>query len=75
MTEPAREFAEAMHTAMQGMMAAMHGAAMSGVTFDNTGDEPLVVLRYFGPGVNPGAPKIGDAKKRSGCILIEGPHH
>ncbi len=30
MTEPAREFAEAMHTAMQGMMAAMHGAAMSG---------------------------------------------
>ncbi len=30
MTEPAREFAEAMHTAKQGMMAAMHGAAMSG---------------------------------------------
>jgi hypothetical protein len=26
------------------------------VTYDNTGDEPLVVLRYFGPGVNPQAP-------------------
>ena len=34
------------------------------MTFDNTGDEPLVVLRYFGPGVNPKAPKIGDAKKK-----------
>ena len=30
MTEPAREFAGAMHAAMQSMMAAMHGAAMSG---------------------------------------------
>jgi len=30
MTEPAREFAGAMHAAMQGMMAAMHGAVMSG---------------------------------------------
>ena len=41
-----------------------HGAARAGVTYDNTGDEPLVILRYFGPGVNPQAPKIGDAKKR-----------
>lgn len=40
-----------------------HGAAKAGVTFDNTGDEPLVVLRYFGPDTNPHAPKIGDAKK------------
>ncbi len=40
-----------------------HGAARDGVTYDNTGAEPLVVLRYFGPGVNPTAPKIGDAKK------------
>jgi uncharacterized protein (DUF305 family) len=30
MTEPAREFAGAMHAAMESMMAAMHGAAMSG---------------------------------------------
>lgn len=30
MTEPAREFAGAMHAAMQSMMTAMHGAAMSG---------------------------------------------
>lgn len=30
MPEPAREFAGAMHAAMQSMMAAMHGAAMSG---------------------------------------------
>jgi hypothetical protein len=29
------------------------------VTYDNTGDEPLVVLRYFGPGVNPQAPALG----------------
>jgi hypothetical protein len=40
-----------------------HAAATAGVTYDNTGDEPLVVLRYFGPGVNPHAPKTGDAKK------------
>ncbi len=40
-----------------------HGAARDGVAYDNTGAEPLVVLRYFGPGVNPTAPKIGDAKK------------
>lgn len=40
-----------------------HTAATTGVTFDNTGDEPLVILRYFGPGVNPQAPKIGDARK------------
>ncbi len=39
-----------------------HGAARSGVTYDNTGDEPLVILRYFGPGVNPQAPKIGKGK-------------
>ncbi len=30
MAEPAREFAGAMHAAMQSMMAVMHGAAMSG---------------------------------------------
>jgi hypothetical protein len=39
-----------------------HAAATSGVTYDNTGVEPLVVLRYFGPGVNPQSPKIGSYK-------------
>lgn len=39
-----------------------HAAATAGVTYDNTGTEDLVVLRYFGPGVNPNAPKIGSYK-------------
>jgi hypothetical protein len=39
-------------------------AAKNGVTFENTSpSEPLVILRYFGPGVNPQAPAIGDYKK------------
>ncbi len=39
--------------------------AKAGVTFENTSDtEPLVLLRYFGPEVNPDAPKIGDYRKR-----------
>jgi hypothetical protein len=40
-----------------------YGAARDGVTYDNTGTEPLVVLRYFGPGTNPRAPSIGDYRK------------
>ncbi|HKI34315.1 MAG TPA: hypothetical protein VKA46_20850 [Gemmataceae bacterium] len=39
-------------------------AARQGVTFENTGSEPLVTLRYFGPEVNPDAPKVGDHKRR-----------
>jgi hypothetical protein len=39
-------------------------AARNGVIFDNTGTEPLVTLRYFGPDTNPQAPSIGDYKKR-----------
>ncbi len=36
-------------------------AAKAGLTFENTSaTEPLVLLRYFGPEVNPGAPAIGD---------------
>jgi hypothetical protein len=31
-------------------------AAKAGVTFENTGSEPLVSLRYFGPNANPNAP-------------------
>lgn len=35
-------------------------AATEGVVFENTSaTEPLVVLRYFGPEVNPDAPKLG----------------
>jgi hypothetical protein len=39
-------------------------AARQGVAFENTGTEPLVTLRYFGPEVNPDAPQIGDHKRR-----------
>jgi hypothetical protein len=38
-------------------------AARQGVVFENTGKEPLVTLRYFGPGTNPQAPHIGDHKR------------
>ncbi len=41
-----------------------HDAARAGVTFVNTGTEPLVTLRYFGPGVHGSAlPKVGAHKK------------
>ena len=40
-------------------------AARAGVVFENTGAEPLVVLRYFGPEAHPDAPDIG-AHRRSG---------
>jgi hypothetical protein len=41
-----------------------HEAAVQGVTFENTGLEPLVSLRYFGPHTNIDAPAIGDYKKK-----------
>jgi hypothetical protein len=41
-----------------------HDAAREGVVFDNTGSEPLVTLRYFGPDTNPHAPNVGDHKRR-----------
>jgi hypothetical protein len=40
-----------------------HDAARAGVTFENTGTEPLVTLRYFGPNTNPDAPAVGAHKK------------
>ena len=40
-----------------------HDAARQGVVFENTGGEPLVTLRYFGPGTNPNAPAIGAYKR------------
>jgi hypothetical protein len=41
-----------------------HDAARAGVVFENTGSEPLVTLRYFGPDTNPSAPAVGDHKKK-----------
>jgi hypothetical protein len=39
-------------------------AAKAGVTYENTSrTENLVVLRYFGPEVNPDAPEVGDHRK------------
>lgn len=39
-------------------------AAKAGLTFENTSStEDLVILRYFGPEVNPQAPAVGDYKK------------
>jgi hypothetical protein len=39
-------------------------AAGEGVVIENTGTEPLVGLRYFGPDANPIAPQIGDHKQQ-----------
>jgi hypothetical protein len=39
-------------------------AAADGVDFHNTGTEPLVTLRYFGPDAQPKAPNVGDHKKQ-----------
>lgn len=38
-------------------------AAQQGVVIENTGSEPLVGLRYFGPNAQPTAPSVGDHKK------------
>ncbi len=38
-------------------------AAAGGIEIENTGYEPLVSLRYFGPNVHPSTPQIGDHKK------------
>ena len=39
-------------------------AAKAGVVFENTSEvEPLVVLRYFGPEMNPDAPAMGAYRK------------
>jgi len=39
-----------------------HSAATEGVTFENTGCEPLVMLRYFGPDSAPNSPHTGAFK-------------
>jgi hypothetical protein len=38
-------------------------AATQGVEIENTGSEPLVGLRYFGPDVHKKLPNVGDHKK------------
>lgn len=37
-----------------------HEAATAGVEVENTGSEPLVSLRYFGPDVHQNLPQVGD---------------
>jgi hypothetical protein len=37
-------------------------AATAGVEIENTGSEPLVGLRYFGPDTWPSVPNVGDYK-------------
>ncbi len=39
-----------------------HAAATQGVEIENTGSEPLVGLRYFGPDTHDNLPNIGDAE-------------
>lgn len=41
-----------------------HEAATRGIEIENTGNEPLVGLRYFGPDVHANLPKIGDHKRQ-----------
>lgn len=38
-------------------------AARNGIEIVNTGSEPLVGLRYFGPDTHPSVPNVGDYKK------------
>ncbi|HEX2477451.1 MAG TPA: hypothetical protein VHK01_22030 [Lacipirellulaceae bacterium] len=40
-----------------------HEAARRGARVENTGSEPLVGLRYFGPDVHENLPKVGDYRK------------
>ena len=40
-----------------------HVAATTGVEIENTGSEPLVGLRYFGPDTHANLPKVGDYRK------------
>jgi len=40
-----------------------YDAASAGITVENTGSEPLVSLRYFGPDAHPSVPNVGDYRK------------
>ncbi len=39
--------------------------ASEGVLFHNTGSEPFVSLRYFGPDVHADLPAVGDHAKKA----------
>ena len=53
------------HELTQDEVFVTHSAAQAGVHYENTSErEPLVTLRYFGPGINPDAPQIGDHLQR-----------
>jgi hypothetical protein len=39
-------------------------AAAEGVVVENTGSDPLVSLRYFGPNAQPAAPNVGDHQQK-----------
>ena len=41
-----------------------HDAAVAGIEVENTGGEPLVGLRYFGPATHKNMPEIGDHRKK-----------
>ena len=41
-----------------------HEAATEGYTVENTGSEPLVGLRYFGPDAHKKVPNVGDYRKK-----------
>lgn len=52
------------HELTQDEVFVTESAAKAGLTFENTSStEDLVILRYFGPEVNPSAPAVGDYKK------------
>lgn len=52
------------HELTQDEVFVTEAAAKAGLTFENTSStEDLVLLRYFGPEVNPQAPNVGDYKK------------
>jgi hypothetical protein len=52
------------HELTQDEVFVTEAAAKAGLTFENTSaTEDLVILRYFGPEVNPQAPAVGDYKK------------
>ncbi len=53
------------HELTQDEVFVTESAAKAGLAFENTSaTEDLVILRYFGPEVNPQAPSVGDHKKQ-----------
>ncbi|MBX2850129.1 MAG: hypothetical protein KTR15_00120 [Phycisphaeraceae bacterium] len=52
------------HELTQDEVFITEAAAKAGLTFENTSStEDLVILRYFGPEMNPQAPAVGDYKQ------------